>query len=67
MAGRTPDEVAAALAAERIAVWGGHYYAVEVMAALGLAARGGAVRAGISCYTTADDVDRLLRAVAQLA
>jgi cysteine desulfurase family protein (TIGR01976 family) len=66
VAGRTPDDVAAALAAERIAVWGGHYYAVEAMAALRLAARGGAVRAGISCYTTADDVDRLLRAVARL-
>ncbi len=45
VAGRTADEVAAALAAEQIAVWGGHYYAVEAMDALGLAASGGAVRA----------------------
>ena len=58
--GRSADEVATALAAERVAVWGGHYYAVEVMAALGLAERGGAIRAGVSCYTSPDDVDRLL-------
>jgi cysteine desulfurase family protein (TIGR01976 family) len=63
----SPDEVATALARERVAVWGGSYYAVEVMDALGLTERGGAIRAGVSCYTTADDVDRLLRAVERLA
>ena len=66
VAGHSTDEVAAALAAEQIAVWGGHYYAVEVMAALGLAEGGGAIRAGVSCYTNADDVERLLEAVARL-
>ena len=65
--GHSTDEVATALAAEQIAVWGGHYYAVEVMAALGLAPSGGAIRAGVSCYTGPDDVDRLLRAVARMA
>jgi cysteine desulfurase family protein (TIGR01976 family) len=64
--GRTADDVAAALADEQVAVWGGSYYAVEVMAALGLAERGGAIRAGVSCYTGPDDVDRLLRAVARV-
>lgn len=64
--GRSADEVAAALAAEQVAVWGGHYYAVEVMAALGLAERGGAIRAGVSCYTTSEDVQRLLDAVTRL-
>jgi cysteine desulfurase family protein (TIGR01976 family) len=64
--GHTPAAVAGALADARVAVWGGHYYAVEVMASLGLA-DGGAVRAGVSCYTTPDDVQRLLGAVAQLA
>lgn len=64
--GRSADEVATALAADQIAVWGGHYYAVEVMAALGLAEGGGAIRAGVSCYTNADDVERLLRAVTQM-
>ena len=67
VAGRSADEVAAGLAAQRVAVWGGHYYAVEVMAALGLAERGGAIRAGVSCYTTPEDVDRLLHAVGGLS
>jgi cysteine desulfurase family protein (TIGR01976 family) len=63
---RSTDDVAVALAAERVAVWGGSYYAVEVMDALGLTERGGAIRAGVSCYTTAEDVDRLLAAVKRL-
>jgi selenocysteine lyase/cysteine desulfurase len=35
-------------------------YAVEVMKRLGLEDSGGAVRAGIVHYNTADEVDRLL-------
>jgi cysteine desulfurase family protein (TIGR01976 family) len=65
VADRHPDAVAAALAADRVAVWSGNYYAVETMAALGLT-EGGAIRAGVSCYTDAADVDRLLSAVAAL-
>jgi cysteine desulfurase family protein (TIGR01976 family) len=64
--GQAADAVAAALAAEQIAVWSGSYYAVEVMAALGLAESGGAIRAGVSCYTSAQDVERLLRVVTRL-
>jgi aspartate aminotransferase-like enzyme len=67
VAGKSPDEVAAALAQERIAVWSGDNYACELIDALGLRATGGAVRAGIVRYTTADDVDRLLLAVAALS
>ncbi|MFP5488843.1 MAG: aminotransferase class V-fold PLP-dependent enzyme, partial [Acidimicrobiia bacterium] len=63
VAGHTPEAVARALAAERIAVWDGNYYAVEAMAAYGIE---GAVRAGIAAYLTVDDVDRLLDAVARL-
>lgn len=37
------------------------------MAALGLADTGGAVRAGTSVYTSQSEVERLLKAVAQLA
>ena len=64
--GYSPDEVARRLAADRVAVWSGDYYAVEVMAALGLADSGGAVRAGLSVYSDADDVDRLLASIATL-
>ena len=65
--GRAPAEVAKALAAERIAVWSGHNYALGPVEALGLAGSGGAVRAGVVRYITDDDVDRLLAAVAKLA
>jgi cysteine desulfurase family protein (TIGR01976 family) len=62
-----PDDVARALARDHIAVWSGDYYAVEIMAALGLDTRGGAVRVGVSSYNTVDEVDRLLAAVTRLA
>ena len=39
---------------------------VEAMVPLGLDAEDGAVRAGISVYTTDHDVDRLLAAVADM-
>jgi cysteine desulfurase family protein (TIGR01976 family) len=61
--GYAPDAVATALAAERIAVWDGHYYALELMASFGI---DGAVRAGIAAYLDVDDVDRLLDVVARL-
>lgn len=64
--GHSSAEVARHLASRRCAVWHGSYYAVEAMAALGLS-DGGAVRAGVSCYTTPEDVDRLLEAVSELA
>src|SRR6476469_7855892 len=64
--GRDPDAVAADLAAQCVAVWSGNYYAVETMAALGLTDTG-ALRAGVSCYTSDADVARLLDAVRALA
>lgn len=64
--GHEPDAVAAHLASRAVAVWSGSYYAVETMAALGLSGTG-AVRAGVSCYTSDADVTRLLQAVSELA
>jgi cysteine desulfurase family protein (TIGR01976 family) len=61
--GRTPQQVAKSLGDKGIAVWAGNYYAVELMQAVGLEATGGAVRAGVVCYTTEDEVDRLLEAL----
>ena len=63
--GFAPREIAERLAARDIAVWDGDYYAVEVMARLGLQPEG-AVRAGFVHYNTADEVDRLLAALADL-
>ncbi|MDO8389796.1 MAG: cysteine desulfurase-like protein [Actinomycetota bacterium] len=67
VAGHTTEMVAKALAAERVAVWDGHAYAVEVVGQLGLAASGGVVRAGISRYLETEDVDRLLAVVRRIA
>ena len=67
VAGHTPAEVSQALAAEKIAVWDGHNYAIEVVGQLGLSETGGVVRAGISRYLEPDDVNRLLAVVERLA
>ncbi len=65
--GMTPQEVAAKLAEQDIAVWAGNNYAYELMRRYGLGETGGAVRASIVLYNTAEDVDRLLEAVDALA
>ena len=60
---KSPQQVAKALGDQGICVWAGNYYAVELMQRLGLEDGGGAVRAGVVCYTTNDEVDRLLGAL----
>jgi len=64
--GIAPDEVARRLGERQLAVWHGNYYAVEVMKRLGLEDSGGAVRAGIVHYNTAEEVDRLLAELERL-
>jgi cysteine desulfurase family protein (TIGR01976 family) len=63
-----PEHDSAALAeelAERgIAAWHGNYYALEVLRVLGLEERGGALRIGVMHYNTAEEIDRLLEALA---
>jgi cysteine desulfurase family protein (TIGR01976 family) len=59
-------EAATKLGDAGFAVWQGNYYAVEVMKRLGLEDSGGAVRAGIVHYNTADEVDGLLAGLARL-
>jgi len=65
VAGLTPRAVAEHLGERGIAVWEGDYYAVEIMQRLGL--RDGAVRAGFVHYNTSGEIDRLLRALDELA
>jgi cysteine desulfurase family protein (TIGR01976 family) len=62
--GISSEDVATRLGEREIAVWYGNYYAVEVMKRLGLP--DGAVRAGFLHYNTAEEVDRLLDALASL-
>ena len=64
--GRTSDEVAEALAARAVFVSNGDFYATTVVRRLGHEADG-LVRAGCACYTTADEVDRLVEGVREIA
>jgi cysteine desulfurase family protein (TIGR01976 family) len=61
---RSPNELAADLAARGMAAWPGNFYAVEVMQRLGLAQ--GTLRIGFVHYNTAEEVDRLLAALEEL-
>jgi cysteine desulfurase family protein (TIGR01976 family) len=63
--GLAPQEAATRLGDRGFAVWHGNYYALEIMKRLGLP--DGAVRVGIVHYNTADEVDRLLEALQNLA
>ena len=66
LAGHHPRAVAEHLAGRDIFAWSGHFYAVEPMAQLGLMNGGGLVRVGLCHYNTAEEVDRLLAALAEL-
>ena len=60
--GRTADDVARRLAAAKVAVWDGTYYAWELGRFLGLG-EDGAIRAGAVHYNEPADIERLLAAV----
>jgi cysteine desulfurase family protein (TIGR01976 family) len=63
--GVVSDDVARALAKEAVFVSNGDFYATTVIERLGHASDG-VVRAGCACYTTADEVDRLIAGVTDL-
>lgn len=65
--GHHPDRVAAKLAEQDIFVWSGHFYAVEVIARLGLEEAGGLIRIGLCHYSTRAEIDRLLAALRAIA
>ena len=64
--GMVSDDVARGLARQAVFVSNGDFYATTVIERLGHAADG-VVRAGCACYTTADEVDRLIEGVAGIA
>jgi cysteine desulfurase family protein (TIGR01976 family) len=66
VAGRSSDEVATSLADEAVFVSNGDFYATTVVERLGLASEG-LVRAGCACYTTEEEVERLIEAVGRVA
>jgi cysteine desulfurase family protein (TIGR01976 family) len=63
--GRTTEEVARALVSRGVYASNGDFYAQTVAERLGRGADG-FVRAGAACYTTADEVDRLLDGVREI-
>jgi cysteine desulfurase family protein (TIGR01976 family) len=67
LANRSPQEIASGLAEDNIFCWAGDFYAHEASGQLGLREKGGVARLGLSHYTTADEVDRAVEAVARLA
>jgi len=64
--GMPSDDVARALAERAVFVSSGDFYAATAVAHLGHA-EDGVVRAGCACYTTVDEVDRLVDGVRELA
>jgi len=66
VAGLASAEVAARLAEEAVFLSSGDFYAAGVVARYGLV-KEGLVRAGCACYTTAEEVDRLVDGVARLS
>jgi selenocysteine lyase/cysteine desulfurase len=64
--GHTTDEVAIALAKRGVFVSNGDFYAATIVNRYGLEPEG-LVRVGCSCYTTEDEVDRLVAGVRALA
>ncbi|WBB69769.1 cysteine desulfurase-like protein [Micromonospora sp. WMMD812] len=67
LAGMSPARTQAALGAGGFCLSAGDYYAYEYFTAMGLRDTGGAVRASIYHYNTADEVDLLLAELGRLA
>jgi cysteine desulfurase family protein (TIGR01976 family) len=65
--GHSPRAISAALGREGIATWDGDFYATGLIERLGLAETGGVVRIGLTHYNTADEVDRVVGALARIA
>ncbi len=64
--GRTSEDVARRLAERAVFVSHGDFYATTVVRRLGHEADG-LVRAGCACYTTLEEVDRLIEGVGEIA
>jgi selenocysteine lyase/cysteine desulfurase len=66
MEDRSPEEMAQHLAARQIYAWHGNMYAIGLTERLGLEERGGFLRIGIVHYNTAEEIDRLVKALDEL-
>jgi selenocysteine lyase/cysteine desulfurase len=62
---QTPHEISMQLAARGLYTWAGNHYALPLTETLGLEPHG-TLRIGLVHYNTADEVDRLLSALAEI-
>jgi cysteine desulfurase family protein (TIGR01976 family) len=62
-----PVEIAAFLGEHGIFTWDGNYYALNLTERLGVEQTGGLLRIGLVHYNTAEEVDRLLSALREIA
>ena len=67
IAGHTPRELATFLGERGIFTWDGNYYALNVTERLGVEESGGMLRIGLVHYNTAEEVERLLSALREVA
>jgi cysteine desulfurase family protein (TIGR01976 family) len=67
LANHTPTEVAKFLGERGIFTWDGNYYALNLTERLGVEANGGLLRIGLVHYNTAEEVDRLLAGLREIA
>lgn len=65
--GRHAQDVARTLGEQGLFVWDGDFFATRLIEKAGLVERGGLVRIGLAPYNTADEVERVIAAVAALA
>ena len=63
VAGHTSDHVARKLAERGLFLSDGDFYALTVVEKIG---RGGLVRAGLACYSTIEEVERLVDGIGSL-
>jgi cysteine desulfurase family protein (TIGR01976 family) len=67
MGEHNPTEIAAYLGERGIFTWDGNYYALNLTERLGVESQGGMLRIGMVHYNTAEEVERLLAALRELA
>jgi cysteine desulfurase family protein (TIGR01976 family) len=62
----TAEAAAVSLGEQGLCVWDGNFYAARAVEVLGLADRGGLLRTGVSMYSSAAEIARLLDAIERL-
>ncbi len=67
IAGHTPHEIATRLGERGIFAWDGNFYALSLTERLGIEDKGGLLRIGLVHYNTAEEVERLLEELKNIA